>query len=204
MGNDRGFSLIEVLVGLFILAIIGSAGTTIMMSSVDSRDALKAATDRSELIAGVHARIRDDLAQWVPRSAISRPGLDQQSAFLGGGINDSALLFAFVRDGWANPGMEVARSGLIGVRYELYNRQLIRKIMLRPDGTNTTATIEDVLLTDIDKADVEFWQGTQWVTQWRSSEGSPIGGPEAVRVRLTLKNNQNFEWLFLTSSGGLG
>ena len=40
MSDDRGFSLIEVLVALFILATISVAGTSIILRSVQSREAL--------------------------------------------------------------------------------------------------------------------------------------------------------------------
>ena len=107
-----------------------------------------------------------------------------------------------MRDGWTNPGLVADRSGLLGVRYEVYNHQLTRKVMLRPDGTNATDVLEEVLLNNIESVQTDFWQGTQWVTQWQSSENDLAGAPEAVRLRLGFENKQTIEWLFLTPSGG--
>ncbi|MAK62219.1 MAG: type II secretion system protein GspJ [Ponticaulis sp.] len=203
MRRDAGFSLVEVMVALFILSVISAAGTTILLRSVTGKEVLETATERINTYTRVHSRIRDDLLQWVPRRAESRATLDPKAEFLGGGIGDSTLLFAFVRDGWTNPGLAETRSGLISVRYSLSGNQLVRTVQTVADPLYNSEGVEEILFDDVAEAYAEFRQGPQWLNQWRGGDGGREGAPIAVRLHVELLNGEEFDWLFLTPSGGL-
>lgn len=203
MRKDLGFSLMEIMVALLIISVISAAGSTIILRSVNGREILAQATERVETYASLHARIRDDLAQWVPREAESRPVIDPKVRFLGGGVGDSSMLFAFVRDGWTNPGLKDNRSGLIAVRYSFQRGQLIRTLQPLADPLYNADGIEEVLLDDVDDVRVEFRAGDQWLPQWQSLDASETAAPIAVRLTVFLKSTETFTWLFLTPVGDL-
>lgn len=203
MRKDFGFSLMEIMVAIFIISIISAAGSTIVLRSVNGKAFLETATERVDRFAGLHSRIRDDLAQWVPRAAESRPVIDPKVEFLGGGVGDSTMLFAFVRDGWTNPGLTEARSGLLSVRYSFDRGQLTRVVQTMADPLYNAEGIEEVLLEDVRDVRVEFRQGDQWLPQWQSVDGSGGGAPPAVRFFFQTESGESFTWLFLTPAGAM-
>lgn len=203
MRKDLGFSLMEIMVALVIISVISAAGSTIILRSVNGKEILAKATERVETFASLHARIRDDLSQWVPRAAESRPVIDPKVQFLGGGVGDSAMLFAFVRDGWTNPGLKDARSGLIAVRYSFIRGQLLRSVQTLADPLYNAEGIEEVLLDDVDDVTVDFRVGDQWLPQWQSVEGETAMAPLAVRMNVVLGSGESFTWMFLTPVGAM-
>ena len=202
MRSEQGFSLIEVMVSLFILSTISVAGTTIILRAFQSRDALAVSTEHTGSFAQAHTRLRDDLMQWVPRAAESRPGIDPNALFLGGGIGDSALLFAFVRDGWTNPALTEPRSGLFAVRYVFENGQLIRKTRPYADPLYSEDFEAEVLLSDLGDVAVEFRQGQMWVPQWRATPETPLTAPPALRLIIQPQDQAEMTWMFLLPTGG--
>ncbi|MAP95823.1 MAG: type II secretion system protein GspJ [Ponticaulis sp.] len=203
MNSERGFSLIEVLVALFVLSIVSAAGTTVILRSVSSKEAMDVAIGEASQFTAAHSRMRDDFAQWVPREAESRPGLDPQSSFVGGGVGDSTLLFSFVRDGWTNPGLKDKRSGLIAVRYIYDGGAIIRQVQTRADPAYNQEPIEQIIFSDVVEAYAEFSQDEQWVPQWRAVEGDRAGAPVAVRLTFELQSGERFVWMFLTPAGAM-
>lgn len=201
MTAERGFSLVEVLIALFILGIITATGTSLITSSLRGQKALDAASERTSTLVTAHAVLRDDLSQYVPRNAVQRPGLDIQASFVGGGVGDSQTLMAFIRDGWTNPGLEADRSGLLGVRYLFENNVLIREVQLVPDGAFDGETLREVLLDDLRSVEIDFREGQRWVIQWRATPADPFEAPMAVRMRITHEDRREFEWVFLTPAG---
>ena len=198
MRSDSGFSLIEILVALFILSIISIGGTSVVLRMVSSKTAMEAQSVTMVDLARVHARLRDDLAQWVPRRFESRPGLDPTSDFLGGGIGDSQMLFAFARDGRTNPGLAESRSGLFAVRYRFDGDALVRETRPFVDALYSTDTVEETLLEGASDIYVEFWQAPQWLPQWRSTPDTGTGAPAAVRVTIDFGPDDSIVWLFQT------
>ena len=203
MSSDRGFTLVEVMISLFIIAILTAGGTTLIMRTVSSKESLERVSGDVSVYASLHTRIRDDLLQWVPRAAESRPGIDPKVRFLGGGVGDSTMLFAFVRDGWTNPELAEPRSSLMSVRYSFEGDRLIRRVQTAADTPYSSEGLEQVLMEGVRDAFVEFREGQQWVPQWRSTEGDPLGAPPAVRLTFVRNDGEEFEWLFLTPTGAL-
>ena len=202
MRSDHGFSLIEVLVSLFIISTISIAGTTVLLSSFQSRDALAASTEQTQAYAQAHTRIREDLLQWVPRAAESRPGLDPSASFLGGGIGEAGLLFAFVRDGWTNPGLTEERSGLFAVRYVFESGRLIRRTRPFADPLFNDDFRDEVLLDGLDDVYAEFNQGQLWTREWRATPETPITAPPAVRLVVRPSDKPEMVWMFLLPALG--
>ena len=198
MRSDNGFSLIEILVALFILSIISIGGTSVVLRMVSSKTAMEIRSVTMMDLARAHSRLRDDLAQWVPRNFESRPGLDPTSDFLGGGIGDGQMLFAFARDGRANPGLTENRSGLFAVRYRFEGDAIIRESRPFVDALYSTDTVEETLIEGASDVYVEFWQAPQWLPQWRSTPETGTSAPAAVRVTIEFGPDDSIVWLFQT------
>lgn len=196
--NDAGFSLLEVLTSLLIVALIATSGATILLRIVDSRESLERQSVRTEALQRVHALMREDFAQWVPRDFRPRENLDRLTRFSGGDSLERGHLFSFVRDGWTNPTFKEDRSGLIVVRYLVEDDKLIRKVRLAPSGVTGTEGLETVLLTGLKDYQLEFREGLNWVTQLQVRAGEGGTAPPAVKLSLEMADGRSFEWLFLT------
>lgn len=196
--GDAGFSLLEVMTSLFIVALIATSGATILLRVADSRESLQRLTTSTAELHRVHALMREDFAQWVPRDFRPRPELDQPTRFAGGDSLEFGHLFSFVRDGWTNPQLEADRSTLIVVRYLVEDGVLIRRVRLAVDGVIGTETLDMPLLSGIEDYAVEFRDGIYWAEQWLGRAGQTLGAPPAVRMSFTLKGGRSYEWLFLT------
>lgn len=183
---------------LFIIAIISVSGATILLRTVESREAIEAANIRVRAVQQVHAMLRDDLAQWVPRDFHPRELIDPASRFSGGDAREIGHLMSFVRDGWTNPRLTEKRSGLIVVRYLMRNGQLVRQVRLTPNSVTGSEEIEQIMMEGIEDAEILFRQNDIWVPQWEAKAQTQSGPPPAVSLRITMRDGRSYDWLFLT------
>ncbi len=197
MKNDSGFSLVEVLVALFVVSLLSLTGGAMLTTAVNSRTVLLESVEQSDALRRAHGVIRDDLRQWVPRNFIDRTGIDLPTSFAGGGVRDPDILMAFVRDGWTNPGLADDRSGLIAIRYRVANGGLERDVRIAPDGVNGTATFTTRLLEDLADVQISFLSGNRETAVWDArSAGGNGGAPSIVRLVLEREDGSRLDWSF--------
>lgn len=91
--DQRGFTLVEMLVSLSIFAVIAAMGVSLLRSSVDTQDAVQSRLKAMSGINRLRAVMANDLAQSLPR-ATRGPSGEPVPAFAG-----SASGFAFVHGG---------------------------------------------------------------------------------------------------------
>lgn len=200
--SESGFSLVEVITALFIVALIASSGAAIIMQMVSSRESLESLSERLDKVHQAHAFMRDDLAQWMARDFRPRDDIDLPVRFLGGSATEVGHVMSFVRDGWLNPGYEAPRSGLTVVRYFVDGDRLIRRIRLAPDGVNSTEEIEQTLISGIRDYQISFRQQRNWVPVWLARQSDNAGAPIAVRFTFELEDGRRYDWKFLTPVAG--
>src|SRR3546814_16487669 len=93
MKDERGFTLVEMLVALSIFAAIAAMGVALLRSSVDTQDAVQ---ERLKAMGGINrlrAVMANDLAQ-----AVQRPTSGQAGAAVPG-IHGTSTGLAFVHGG---------------------------------------------------------------------------------------------------------
>ena len=187
MTDQRGFSLVEMLVALAIFAILAAAGGGIIQQSLAARDGMAAA----------HQRLA---ARLVARPARTPYGGREDTLFWGGEPLADGPLLAFMRGGWDNPGALEARGGLQYVEYRLREGRLIRQARLRPDPTNQTPMQEQVLLEGVAALELRFLGSGHWLPTWRVAS---LSGrlPEAVALEFALAGVGPVRQLFLTAQG---
>ena len=192
---DAGLSLAETLVAVFVTALIAAAAAGALTVTAQSRDRVAATAEAVRALESVHALLRDDIAQASSR-AVRVERRSAPVAFEGG---DDTLV-RLVRGGWTNPGGVEPRGGVQPVAWLVRDGVLIRRASLRPDTDAPSAVVERPLLTGVETASVAFYAAGGWSRVWRAGAGGRL--PEAVRVRLTLKDGRRFDWTFLTLEGG--
>ncbi|MES2722078.1 MAG: type II secretion system minor pseudopilin GspJ [Pseudomonadota bacterium] len=192
----KGFTLVEMLVALFIFSLLAAAGVTVMRFTVDNQVAVRGRMDRLGDIQRTRALLKSDLEQAAPRRTRDEAGTPAAGPF-GGGSPPGALL-AFSRRGWDNPD-RAARGSLQYVEYRVEDGRLERRSRPALDGARLGEPQR--LIDGVQSAEVEFLSQGAWRPTWTSSSSVPM--PQVVRLTLTLKSVGEVRQLFLLPGGAL-
>jgi general secretion pathway protein J len=181
MRRHRGFTLVELLVALFIAAVMFAIGYGAIQQALTSHDALK---DRQAQLLELQNAVRvmeQDFVQLAPRPVRQAVGDEPaQPALAGSAASTQAALsspttgsttgappiVAFTRTGWANPkGLQ--RTGLQRVAYFLENGTLRREHWSVLDPTLASTTTRRDLLTHVKAVTIRYMDvNHQWQDQW--------------------------------------
>lgn len=148
--NDSGFTLVEVLISLFIFALISVGTMTALTQSLQGKDRLAASMDELNELNTARAIMRADVAALTLRT--SRDEL--------GGINpyvlttDGEALLSFTRRGMQNPSGLEKRGDLERVEYHFENGALIRRSFAHENPAQLPTTFDRILLGDLDRAEI--------------------------------------------------
>lgn len=194
-----GFTLVEMLVALFVFGLLAAAGAAVMGSTLTSQSAVKSRVERFADFQRLRATLRADLAQAAPRRTRDTTGAPAGVAFIGGDPwgGNSERLFVVVRRGWENPD-QAARPSLQYVEYRLSGRRIERRVRAALDGTALGPA--QVLLDGVDASQVAFLHNAAWQSTWKGQSGVEL--PRAVRLDLTVEGIGPITQLFLTAGDG--
>jgi general secretion pathway protein J len=118
----RGFTLIEILIALFIMSILGVSSTAFMSSMVSGKESIEKQAHRLTSLQRSSLLIRQDMQQITNRSVRNIYGdKGVEPAVVGNGLD---YIIEFTRKGWPNnPSSTVLRSQLQRVAYSLSDIQ---------------------------------------------------------------------------------
>ncbi len=189
MKDERGFTLVEMLVALSIFAAIAAMGVGLLRSSIDTQDAVQGRLKAMGGINRLRAVMANDLAQAVQRSTRGPAG-EAVPAFVG-----SSTGFALVHggagslDGSPRPGVERVAYALVGNEWRRATQPML-------DGTALGEG--DRLVGDVAGVAVRYRDDRgNWGEGWTSEPGDRL--PRAVEVRLTRRGREALTMLFLTA-----
>lgn len=189
MNDERGFTLVEMLVSLSIFAAIAAMGVGLLRSSVDTQDAVQARLKTMGGLNRVRAVMANDLAQAVQRSTRGVSG-ENVPAFLG-----SSTGFAFVHVG-AGAGDGSPKPDVERVGYALTGGEWRRATQPMLDGTGLSDG--DRLAGEVASVAVRYRdERGNWTESWTSDPDDRL--PRAVEVRLTRAGRAPLTMLFLTA-----
>jgi general secretion pathway protein J len=114
--RSAGFTLVELMVGLFITAIIFAMGYGAINQALNDRDAMKSRQERLNKVQRAVRILVQDFSQAAPRPIREPVGDGWQPAFRAQQQNQE--LVAFTRAGWQNPA-GIQRPSLQRVSYTL-------------------------------------------------------------------------------------
>ena len=197
--SQKGFSLAETLVALFILALVSSAGATLLIGATGAGKQIREQEAEARQLDIAQRLIRADIAAMTVRAIEPADGFSPPGNLFGEAPRGEMPFLRFVRGGWSNPGHVDARSSLQSVQYILREGALIREVTLRPDATPGTPVSSRVLLEAITSIELGFVRGGQRSELW---EGDALTNlailPDLVEMDIVFENNVSLSIVALT------
>jgi general secretion pathway protein J len=189
----RGFTLLEILIALAIVATLAILGYRALSAMTQSETALSTEATRWRTLDLFFARLEGDLREAVPRSA--RLGDSREPAWLATVDGNGNALLAFSR---AGPEFNL-EPGSAGQRLAYRFRDGLIEVLYWPsyDRARATEPIVYPLLADVARFRLAYLgKDGVWLANW------PVAGdadlPRAARVELVLANGETIErWMAL-------
>lgn len=150
--NDSGFTLIEMLVSLFIFSLISAGTMKIMSSSISVRDRVNQGMEELNRIQASRAIMRTDFERISLRARRDILGSFEPYVL----TTDGESLINFTRLGRENPGGLEARGDAERVAYFFRDEKLIRQSWPTANPDVSTKPRERVLFDNLLSARIEF------------------------------------------------
>jgi general secretion pathway protein J len=186
-----GFTLVELLVALFITAIIFAMGYGAINQALEDRENLKVRQDRLTAVQKTVGILTRDFTQLAPRPVREAIGDGWQPSLRAEG--ESASLVEFTRAGWANPA-GIQRSTLQRVAYLLEDGTFRRQHWTVLDATLASPVVKRDLLDRVESVSFRFMDASRrWRTEWPIAQPNDLEGtlrmrPLAVEVTVELED----------------
>ncbi len=187
MSRLRGFTLVELLVAMFIAAIMFAMGYGAIRQALNTHESLKAQQAHLLELQNAVRVLEQDFVQLAPRPVRQAVGNEPAQPALAGGAEStqgslasatsgSLPIVALTRAGWANPA-GLQRAGLQRVAYFLENGTLRREYWSVLDPTLASTTTRRELLTHVKAVTIRYLDvNRQWQEQWPPATSTVLVG----------------------------
>ncbi|CAM4287774.1 type II secretion system minor pseudopilin GspJ [Pseudoalteromonas byunsanensis] len=200
MMRQRGFTLLEVMVALGILAFVVMGTHQILDSTIKAKEASEETITELESLQTTFRLMDQDFSQMTKREVRNESGDLNPSYVLHGRFELQSQFdgIAFVRDGWTNPISLLPRSELQAVGYRVIDDKLERIYRVYVDALDGAEPRSQVVIENVEELKFEFLDDKQkWQEDWNKK-----ALPLAVAVTLQLKDTAPIRRLFLTPGNG--
>jgi general secretion pathway protein J len=182
--RSRGFTMIEVMIAIFISAIMFAIGYGAINQAMRDRDAINATQARiTEIQRGMRV-VAQDLTQIIARAARDTSGNGQLIPTLQATGSDD-IVMTFTRGGWSNPA-GLQRPAEQRVRYRFFDGSLVREHWQAVDPALNLEPRQRVLLSKVKSVEVRFLDPVtrNWRTEWPPTQPSGAITPAQYDVSL--------------------
>jgi len=190
--SEHGFTLVELLIAMAIVAVIGIIALTGLSTVMQQQAIAEERTQRWRDIQFAMHVIAQDLAQVHPRAARDESGETWEPSFLVGPNEQFAVELS--RGGWTNPA-GLPRGHVLRVAYdwEIDGSTLVRFHWPSIDRTLTTPPGRTELLTGVDDIQIRLLdRNGQWHQEWPPLDLPPpdslVTSPRLVEFNVYLED----------------
>lgn len=178
--QQRGFSLLEVIIAVAVFGLIAAAGYAGLDQLSRAAAAQRDASARMEALQLTMALFEQDLSQVIARPVSLTSGRSFDP------VNGDHLQISFTRSGWANP-LALPRSELKRVEWRYDGTRLQRWLWNVLDRSESELPVLDAELENIVDFRLRYLDSQgDWVEQWpprnQAGEGVSLSIPQAVEV----------------------
>lgn len=149
--KQSGFTLIEVLIALFIFSLISVGATSALTSSLRGQNQMQQRLEGISEIENMRALIRGDMASLILQPRREAYGNSEPYVLRA----DGQVLLDFTRTGRSNP-MDDARGDLQRVIYVVEDGHFIRRSFSQFSPAPQSGQIDRVLLSSISRSELDF------------------------------------------------
>lgn len=209
--EQGGFTLIEVLIAMFITAIVGLMAFSGLDAAVNAIERNKEQSAQLDNLNRLFSVLGRDLRHTVARSIRDENG-ETQATFI---LTDEPRL-SFTRSAWFNPReKQIKRSEVQRLEYRLEENKLYRRTWYSLDRSDENAMVEAVLIDGVTNIRYQvLWQsgqnsganklGGRWLESWPdNSLGTNLETvPFAIKLNIELEGLGEIERLYELNHGG--
>lgn len=209
--QQKGFTLLEILIAMAIAAVIGVGSFTLLDRATLAKTSIENTGNRYNSIERAWLFISDDIQQLAPRKFRDEFGDKKNNLSSDDGLGSPHL--NLTRMGRRNPA-GLKRSNLERLTYFVEKKILRRVSFSFPDGMILEQGLNRPLLDNVENIKFDFYDGESWSDYWpvgtaennllvsANSSGRNSGSttrilPVAVRVTLELSDIGKINRLFV-------
>jgi general secretion pathway protein J len=202
---NRGFTLVELLVALFITAVMTAMGYSAVNQALEGRKTLEKQQTRILAVQRAMQLLEQDIGTTAPRPVRNPLGSDYLAALVANAtasttsissslsagssntvsasslVQPGATPLSLTRTGWSNP-TGLLRTELQRVSYRLEDGKLLRYHMPVLDADAATTATRRELLDNVESLSFRYMDaGHRWSETWQPNAGT--GGLREPRLR---------------------
>ena len=191
----RGFTLIETLLALAILAVLSAAAVMVLQNVIRADGLTREKSQQIAALQRAFRQIADDVTHIIPRRARNSDTLFFAGRFQ---LQSDDWGLAFSRSGWPNPLGILPRSEIQNVSYRLRGDRLERLSYDQQDPLPGSLPTVTVMQRNVQAFRLRFYASGRWQDEWLQTQTLPQG----LEVTLTLEPYGEIRRLFLLTPGG--
>lgn len=191
---SRGFTLVEILVALFVFSILSLLIASALRSVIQSQAGTEKSAERLREMQFALLLLSRDIEQAVPRPVLNT-NAKEEPAFFG---DDKS--FTFTHGGFANPDSMILRSSLQRTQYLAKSDSLWRGVWEVLDQAPTSRSRERLILSKVRKVKFEYLDRKGKFHSFWPAENKDELLPRAIRLHVELADWGSISQLYVISA----
>ena len=186
--NNKGFTIIEVLVTLIILSMIAIITSNILQSSLESEKISSQRLNSIKELNLASSILRRDIRQIANVSIKDFYGNKINGTFISE-LGSENLMFTTKVKSFSNEVSPLKR-----VQYVIENKNFIRKQYYSSNPYNQDEFTKSIIINDIDNLKLSFLNENKWHQSWPVSPITSKKIPTLIKIEFRL-DNKDYSWV---------